>query len=407
MEGEPDLNRPPEPNAAVDSAVDFLGQLERAAEGAGPTEVCRQLVAHCRQQRSYPELFEALKMSARLELGLPPVALASDEELPEALQEQLEKRLLEACQEVGQGLLSSGRLSEGWMYMRPVGNRSLAAEALRQVQASSDNLEELLHLLVAEAIDIPRGTELSLEMRGICNTITMLEAVVARRGRPQQQAGVGVLVRFVHEQLLASVQADLQRRGWELPQPLTLTAVLDRYPDLLTDGSYHLDTTHIASTVRFARVLDDQQGLQLADDLAAYGERLHSQYQYPSDPPFQDLYRASRSFFGALLGRDVDQGLGWFKQQAEQLDTAEVGTIAVETYVDLLARCQRYLPALHYLLQRMPSDQRPVGIAPSLLELSQLAGDFRPMLAQAKERHDLLGYAAALLQRGASPSVGG
>ncbi len=343
-------------------------------------------------------------MAARLELGLPPVALAAEEALPEALEERLEKRLLEACQEVGQGLLSSGRLSEGWMYMRPVGNRSAAAEALAQVQATSDNLEELLHLLVAEAIDIPRGTELSLEMRGICNTITMLEAVVARRGRPQQQAGVGVLVRFVHQQLLASVQADLQRRGWELPEPLTLTMVLDRYPDLLSDGSYHLDTTHIASTVRFARVLDDPEGLRLANDLSAYGERLHSQYQYPAEPPFQDLYRASRLFFSALLGRDVEQGLAWFKQQAEQLDTAEVGTIAVETYVDLLARCQRYLPALHYLLQRMPSDQRPVGIAPSLLELSQLAGDYRPMLAQAKERHDLIGYAAALLQSGASQS---
>jgi hypothetical protein len=395
------LNRPPEPTASGGPAADFFGQLQQAAEGSGPVEVCRQLIAHFRQQRSYPELFEALKMAARLELGLPPVAIAADEELPEMLQERLEKRLLEACQEVGQGLLSSGRLSEGWMYMRPVGNRSVAAEALRQVQATSDNLEELLHLLVAEAIDIPRGTELSLEMRGICNTITMLEAVVARRGRPQQQAGVGVLVRFVHQQLLASVEADLQRRGWEVPQPLTLTSVLERYPDLLADGSYHLDTTHIASTVRFARVLDDLEGLRLADDLAAYGARLHSQYQYPSDPPFQDLYHASRMFFGVLLGRDIELGLGWFKQQAEQLDTAEVGTIAVETYVDLLARSERYLPALHYLLQRMPSDQRPVGIAPSLLELSQLAGDYRPMLAQATERHDLLGYAAALLQRGA------
>jgi len=84
------LNRPPEPAALGDAASDFLGQLEQAAQASGPVEVCRQLIEHCRKQRNYPELFEALKMAARLELGLPPVALAAEEALPEALEERLE-----------------------------------------------------------------------------------------------------------------------------------------------------------------------------------------------------------------------------------------------------------------------------------------------------------------------------
>jgi hypothetical protein len=50
----------------------------------------------------------------------------------------------------------------------------------------------------------------------------------------------------------------------------------------------------------------------------------------------------------------------------------------------------------------MPPSARPFGIAPSLLELSRKAGDFRTMLQQSQERKDLIGFAAALLQSPAS-----
>jgi hypothetical protein len=46
----------------------------------------------------------------------------------------------------------------------------------------------------------------------------------------------------------------------------------------------------------------------------------------------------------------------------------------------------------------MPEGMRPFGIAPSLIELASISGEFQPMMDHAKERGDVLGYAAALLQ---------
>jgi hypothetical protein len=198
--------------------------------------------------------------------------------------------------------------------------------------------------------------------------------------------------------LLNSLNADIARREGEAPKDMLIEPILNSRAGLLRDGTYHLDTTHLAATVRFARVLDDKEALRLALDMASYGRQLHPQYQYPSEEPFSDLYPASVAFFRALLGQQVDMGLRLFQQRAESLDIQEHGTVAIETYVDLLARVNRPQEAIQALIRMMPQGSRPVGIAPSLLEICQVAKDFSPMVEQSLKRRDLVGYAAALLQ---------
>lgn len=364
-----------------------------------------------RRDARYPELFEALKMLHRIELGLPAVhtdlsgahvATQQDALSPE-LQDQLDKKLLGACAEVGTALMRAGNLQEGWMYLRAVGDRQATADAMRDVPVTQDNLDTVLGLLVHEAIDVARGTKLSLEMRGTCNTITMLDSVVSMRGRSDQQAAVGTLVEHVHAELLSSLKSDIVRREkCDETSPVhsetSLETLLSTRPTLLRDGTYHLDTTHLSSTVRFARILDNEQQLRLAVDLAQYGRQLHSQYQYPSEEPFADLYPMSLGMFRALLGEHVDSALKMFLQKAESLDPQEHGTVAIETYADLLTRVGRPAEALQFLIKKMPRGMRPFGIAPSLLELAEASQDFQAMLSHAKERGDLVGYAAALLQ---------
>jgi hypothetical protein len=296
--------------------------------------------------------------------------------------------------------MRSGRLQEGWMYLRAVGDDAFAAQAMSSIEANQENLDLLLNLYVHEGIDVGRGTELSLQMRGTCNTITMLDSVVSMRGRSDQQAAVGALVKHVHHELLGNLVADIQRRKPEVqgPESGRIADWLGLIPGLLRDGTYHLDTTHLASTVRFARVLDDPQTLRLAADLAEYGRQLHAQYQYSSEEPFADLYPMSLAWFRALLGESIETALRLFRQKAESLDTQEHGTIGIETYADLLARVGRPAEAAKFLMRTMPNGMRPFGIAPSLIELASTSGDFQSMMDHAKERGDLLGYAAALLQ---------
>jgi hypothetical protein len=383
--------------------------LEQLADKEGLQAAAQELVERMRQQKLYPELFEARKMLHRVELGLPPVqvdpigahgkksgAIQQDPQV----QDELDKRLLDACREVGGGLMRSGRLQEGWMYLRAVGDDAFASEAMAAVEPTQDNLDLLLNLYVHEGVDIGRGTELCLKMRGTCNTITMLDSIVAMRGRSDQQAAVEALVKHVHQELLANLIADVTRRMPQVnaPEDHTIVAWLGLVPGLLRDGTYHLDTTHLASTVRFARVLDDPSTLRLAADLAEYGRQLHAQYQYSSEEPFADLYPMSLAWFRALLGEHVDAALRVFRQKAESIDLEEHGTIGIETYADLLARIGRPDEAGKYLIRTMPDGMRPFGVAPSLIELSSASGEFQPMKDHAKQRGDLIGFAAALLQ---------
>jgi hypothetical protein len=383
--------------------------LEQLADKEGLQAAAQGLVERMRQQKLYPELFEARKMLHRVELGLPPVqvdpigahgkrsgAIQQDPQV----QDELDKRLLDACREVGGGLMRSGRLQEGWMYLRAVGDDAFASEAMAAVEPTQDNLDLLLNLYVHEGVDIGRGTELCLKMRGTCNTITMLDSIVAMRGRSDQQAAVEALVKHVHQELLANLIADVTRRMPQVnaPEDHTIVAWLGLVPGLLRDGTYHLDTTHLASTVRFARVLDDPSTLRLAADLAEYGRQLHAQYQYSSEEPFADLYPMSLAWFRALLGEHVDAALRVFRQKAESIDLEEHGTIGIETYADLLARIGRPDEAAKYLIRTMPDGMRPFGVAPSLIELSSASGEFQPMKDHAKQRGDLIGFAAALLQ---------
>lgn len=387
---------------------DFM-MLEQLADKEGLQAAAQELVERMRQQKLYPELFEARKMLHRVELGLPPVhvdpigaqgkksgAIQQDPQV----QDELDKRLLDACREVGGGLMRSGRLQEGWMYLRAVGDDAFASEAMAAVEPTQDNLDLLLNLYVHEGVDIGRGTELCLKMRGTCNTITMLDSIVAMRGRSDQQAAVEALVKHIHQELLANLIADVTRRMPQVqaPEDRSIVAWLGLVPGLLRDGTYHLDTTHLASTVRFARVLDDPSTLKLAADLAEYGRQLHAQYQYSSEEPFADLYPMSLAWFRALMGEHVDAALRVFRQKAESIDLEEHGTIGIETYADLLARIGRPDEAGKYLIRTMPDGMRPFGVAPSLIELSSASGEFQPMKDHAKQRGDLIGFAAALLQ---------
>lgn len=357
-----------------------------------------ELIRYLDQSKQYHELFEALKMRLRLDMGLAAAQAENEERLDEEQELKLERGLLEACQQVGKRLFAEGKIREGWMYMRPVGDRQIAAAALADIEPTEENTDELLEVLLHEGVDVKRGYALALNQLGTCNSITLFESALAAKPRLDQQAAAELLVRHVHEELFENLSRDIAQRDGNDPEETTVEALLKSHPDLLRDGTYHLDTSHLASTVRFARVLDDEECLKLALDICAYGKGLHAQYQYPGEEPFLDLYPASAAFFKALLGQQVDAGIRYFMQKADSVDQNQFGTVAIEVLIDLLSRCGRQSEALAAYQKRMPNGARTMGISPSLLQLSQRLGEFEQMQEICRQREDLLGFAAAALQ---------
>ena len=362
-------------------------------------EAIQELIAHLENSGKYHELFEALKMQLRFGLGISAAQAEPEERLDEEREMQLEKGLLDACRKVGELFVKQGNVREGWMYLRPIGDRELSANLIGKVEPNDDNVDELLEVLLHEGVDIGRGYSLALERLGTCNSITMFESALAARPRADQQVAAALLVKHVHGELIENLKRDIEQREGTPPQEATIEELLKSRPELLRDGSYHLDTSHLASTVRFARVLEDEECLKLALDITAYGRQLHPQFQYPGEEPFLDLYPASAAFFRSLLGQQVESGIRYFAQKADSIDQNQFGMVAVEVLIDLMSRCGKNKEALDAYNRRLPPGSRTMGIAPSLLQLSQRLGTFDDMQAICKQRDDLLGYAAAMLQK--------
>jgi len=386
-------------NSAAPAAASF-DQLQCSLAQGGAAQVLDQAAKQLREENRYHELFEALKMQLRLRLGLPLQSKDGSEGLTEAQRKDLEEGLIAACREVGSLLIKQGKVREGYMYLRPVGEPAEARALLADIEADEDNTEELIEVLLHEGVDIGRGFQLMIDQYGTCSSITQYEQSVARRPRHEQQPAARKLLQKVHSDLLASVKHDIARQEGAPPPENTLLELIRDREWLFQENAYHIDTTHLASTVRNARVLTDPADLRMALDLTEYGRRLSQQFQYQGDEPFADQYPSNALYFQALLGENVDEAIAYFDQKAELLDPQYNGCAPLETLVDLLARVNRPADAIAAGMKLKPKCVQPIGLAPSLVDLAVQAKQFDAVLAYCKEQGDVLGYAACLAAKG-------
>ena len=373
-------------------------EVESALASGGIESALDVLAEKLRSNGEYHELFEARKLGLRHRLGLP-LLYDQSGDMTDEQQRQLEEGLIEACRESGLLLIEKGKIRESWAYLRPIGENSLVAGRLRQIPVNDENMEELIEVLLYEGVDPSRGFQLILEHYGTCNAITTYEGQMYQKDVRTQQKAAEMILRRVHGELIENVIGHISREEDEPPAGGSLGQLLQGREWITADGNYHVDTSHLASTVRISRVLEGSRNLELSLDLTDYGRRLDPSLQYPGEEPFTDVYASHGHYFEALLGRDVPAAVDYFRQRAEQVDVRAEGTVAVEVLIQLLARIGRYREAIDATLELIPEGVQTVGLAPSLLELSSKAGHYQPMLDACQRRDDLLGYAACLATR--------
>lgn len=373
-------------------------QLDQCYAEGGVEAVLDTLINSLREQKKFHELFEALKMKARNALGLPLLYSDSGDSLDSDVRNQLEDALIAACKEVGLALLEDGKAGEGWMYMRVVGDRSAAKQILESIEISDDNIDEMVDVLLNEGVDVGRGFSTVLNHYGTCNSITTYESLMYQKSREEQQVCAKLLLDHLHNDLVATVKADIgQQSGSEVTGD-TLEGLVNDREWLFGEHSYHVDTTHLASTVRFSRVLEDEASLRKALDLTFYGRNLNEQFQYAGEEPFADIYVHHALYFQAILGENQDDAMAHFEDRARTVVKEQEGTAAVETYIDLLARLGRTEDAVAATMELLPPGSHNMGMAPSLHELCESSGDFTPIKEVAKTQMDVLGYVSGLLE---------
>jgi hypothetical protein len=347
-------------------------------------------------------LFDLRLMQERRRLGLPLDRRTNIDDVEEPLRSKLESAYLAACREVGELFLEAGQLREAWMYLRPAGDRLPVRAHMARVTPAEDRLDELIELALYEAVDPERGYAWLLGRQGTCSAITTLDGLGPQLGVADLKACAAVLVRHVYNELRGNLRGHLARLSPGAASDLSVRELVERHPELMAGGNYHLDASHLASTVRYGRLLTEPALVDKALEIAEYGSRLPADMQYPGEAPFEELYAAHRLLFQATLGQNVDEALEYFGAKARTGVDDPQSTTAVETYLILLSRAGRAAEALEAYAELVPRERQLSPHAPTLLELASQCGGWDRYEAICREREDLLGFAAGRLLRGAA-----
>lgn len=359
-------------------------------------EVAQALVAAGELHR----LFDLRLLQERHRHGLPLDRRTPIDDVEEPLRSQVEAGYLAACREVGELFLESGRLREAWMYLRPAGDKFSIRNRLASVVLDDDRADELIELALFEGIDPERGYAWLLGRNGTCNSITTLDGMSQQLDAADTRACAGVLLRHVYRELHGNLRGHYNKlKGTAPPNSLSIGQLIEQNPELLAGGNYHLDVSHLQSTVRYARLLTDPALVAKALEIADYGSRLPADLQYPGEAPFEEIFATHRRWFAALLGREVDEAIQYFGDKARTEGDDPRSTSAVETLLVLLLRLHRADEALAAYSELVTKDRELSTHAPTLLELARASGDWERYEAICRERDDLLGFAAGLLAR--------
>lgn len=382
--------------------------FEETRRTRGLNQALEYLCDYLVEQKRFHELFELRKVQLRLQLGLPVEQWQSIEELPADKGQALEEGLLGICREVGTMLMRDGDFVSGWSYLEPVGDKQTARQLLGNIEVTNENVEALVHLCITRGVDPARGFQLVLDRFGTCAAITALETQLGNAPLEIRRETTGLLVRHVYQELCRNIErsldetTDLTDRSFSAGH---LQEIMQAHPDLTAGLSHHIDTTHLASTIRYSQILIDPPTIDLAIELAIYGTGLHEDFQYRGTAPFSATYRDTLEFLRAMGDGNpgVDSVIERLRKLAgEQRDELKVLDSAAwfVYFLDRLGRGEDAIDAwLTYLHEVDDESVINEDIAPSLQQLASRYQLHDRVAKTLTGRGDLLGFATVMSSR--------
>jgi hypothetical protein len=375
----------------TDNAFDLIDQT--LASG-GPEAAFEFLVKRVLEDKNYPLLFEVRLLKKRHDLGLPLIQVDDSAAMPPDTRREYDKAFMDAAREVGGLFLTDGNIPRAWPYFRAIGDTAPVAAAIEKFD-SQEGAEPIIEIAFMERVNPYKGFQLILSNYGICRAITTFGQFPSREGRDES---LRLLVRTLHAELVESMKRVIARNEGEAPDTTSVPTLMAGRDWLFEGNSYYVDTSHLTAVVRFALDLTDPETLGLAVELAEYGTHLGSMFQEKSDPPFDNFYVDHAVFLRALRGEDADSAVAHFRQKVAASDPLENGSAPAQVLVGLLARLERYSEAIEVSLEHLSGVSPSELGCPSVVQLCFLAGDFTRLRSIARDRSDLLHYAAGSIK---------
>lgn len=381
-------------------STETFTQFDELQQAEGADATIDKLIATLREQKEYHNLFDAMLMKKKYELGLPLVRPTSFDDVPEDKREEFEKCYVEFARDVGQTLLDEDKLNEAWMYFRTIREPESVAAAIEQMSPrmeADEKTEEIINIALYEGANPVKGLEFLLRSHGTCNTITALDQQMPQLSPEDRKRAAAMMVTNLYEDLCHTINHEVQHRLAMTPPSNSLRELMTGRDWLFEEGNYHIDVSHLNSVVRFARSLDGSSPeIEQAIELAEYGSKLDQQFQYGGDPPFDDFYPAHIQFLKALAGKEQDEPIAYFQAKLDQEPEDADKQMIAYVMVDLLNRVDRMDQAIDLAERHLKDVDESTGF--SFAELCWEAGRLDTLQQVAKEKGDLVSYTAALIQ---------
>lgn len=371
-------------------------ELEQQLETAGPNGVIGHLIAALREEKQYHPLFDALLMQKRHELGVPLTRPTSFDTIPADKRDEFEKAYIAAAREVGELFLKEGSIPQAWLYLRTIREPQKIAEAIDAIPSGAPAEEDIIDIAFFQGVSPVIGLSMLLASHGTCSTITSLDQHFGQLPPDVRTKCSAVMVRELYNSLRETLQQEVLRRQAMTPPGQSIRQLITGRDWLFADDNYHIDVSHLNSVVRFGRSLDaTSPELDLALQLAQYGARLSTQYQYAGTTPFEDFYPAHIHFFNALGGTGRDEALEYFREKLGENVGDPESQLAAVALVDLLQRIGLDEQALELACQYLATSGDEYGI--SIPDICAKTGRYDMLLKVAREQRDIINYTAALL----------
>ncbi len=352
-------------------------------------------------QGDFHRLFDAKLMRVRSQLGLPITQPTSLRNIPEEHEPAFREAYTTAARDVGQRFLDAGQLADAWAYFRTISEtdsvRAAIAKKVKELPPEpGPGLDELLNLALYEGAHIVEGLKLLLKTHGTCNTVTAMSQVLPQMTQDERREAAAVMVRNIYSDLQANVRREVERRLPTLKPNASLRELIMGRDFLFADGGYHIDVSHLHSTVSFARHLERScPELQMAIELSEYGAQLAEQLRYPGDVPFDDYYAANNHFLNALAGVDVDDSMNYFIDRLKKEPDAPDQRMIAFVIADLGQRVDRTNMAIEAAAPFLKQMEDPSGF--SFTAYCVNAGRLDILEASAREDNDVLRLATVMI----------
>jgi hypothetical protein len=387
-----------DPSAAppVDPALFERARADLAADG--PLAAVDRLCDRLRSAGDYHNLFYAMLMRKRVELGLPPFPTGPSADLPLETHEPYEAAIREAARHVGRIYLENRDLPRAWGFFRLIGEPEPVKEALAGYTPGPDeDTYPLVDIAWHQQVLPQKGFDLILDRNGVCSAITMVGSADLNQHPDLRAYCVRRLVRTLYEQLQERVRADLQSRGLPAPSGASVAQLIAGRDELFADDAYHIDVSHLSSVVQMATHLPPGEELDLARELCEYGCRLAPQYRGEGDAPFEGSYADYLVYLDTVAGRDVDAGLAHFQGKVAR-ELEDGNTFPAEVYVNLLLKLDRPREALAAAREYLGgvADERSLS-CPGVTELARRVGDYDTVAEASRAKGDPVTFLAGLI----------